>query len=244
MKKQIIPILLISLISLSQTAFASFSDVSQDFHLYQSINWLEKQGVVVGYSDGTFRPENDVTRAEFLKMLYETTGMENHNPTLPFPDVPLDIWYTKYIKEAYKTGIVVGYDDGNFRPDNPINFSEALKIVTMAFFDTEALYGDGIEYNTCHGISLDNYPSIDTSEWYWQYIHIAEELCIISFDSSANLWEIKDDILALADFNPNNNVSRADMAALLYRAKTIKDHDLEKYNSNLAPYDVTTHLSQ
>lgn len=70
MKKYIVSIVSLLILVVPQTVFASFTDVSSDYHLYDSINWLQEQGVVVGYSDGTYRPDDDVNRVEFLKMLY------------------------------------------------------------------------------------------------------------------------------------------------------------------------------
>lgn len=164
--------------------------------------------------------------------------MEGYSPALTFPDVPENEWYTKYVEEAFETGVVEGYPDGYFRPKNPINFAEALKIVTAAFYDVDALYGDGAEYDSCSGISLDTYPSTDTEAWYWKFVHVADELCILSFDSSAHIWEYKNELLEMADYDLSQNVSRADMAELLYRAKTVKDNDTQKFSGSLAPNDI------
>ncbi len=236
MKKSIVVSIVISVLAISQVAFANFTDVSGEFHLYKSINWLESQGVVEGYEDGTFKPDAKVNRAEFLKMLYETIGMEGSDVELSFPDVPENEWYTKYVKEAYQTGVVVGYDDGYFHPEGMINMAEALKIVTLAFFDVDSLYGDGLVYDVAY--PLDVLPSVDVNGWYWKYIHVADELFILHFESSANVWTFADGLDVLTDFDPATYITRADMAALLYRAKTIKDNDLETYNSYLSPNDV------
>jgi hypothetical protein len=81
MKKHLIHILIILFLSTSFTTFAVFTDVDENLYPFHiSITWLEEQGVVEGYSDGTFRPHNNVNRAEFLKMLYETIGLEGYDP--------------------------------------------------------------------------------------------------------------------------------------------------------------------
>lgn len=213
-------------------SFASFSDVSDykenTFSLF--INWLEEQEVVQGYEDGTFRPEKNISRAEFLKMLYETIGMQWQDTSLPFSDVPSDAWYTKYVKEAYATGIVQGYPDETFRPENPITFSEALKLVMEGFFDVDDLYGDGTTYDSC-GVPFDTYSSVNVSDWYWKYIHVADELCMLQLDLSPKVW---------GDFNPSTNITRGDMAALLYIAKAVKDNGTEKYNElSMFPADIS-----
>ncbi|MCK9186290.1 S-layer homology domain-containing protein [Candidatus Gracilibacteria bacterium] len=241
--KKILALILAVLTLATNTAFASFSDVSnyKNDTFSEYINWLEEQGVVQGYSDGTFRPEKNITRAEFLKMLYETIGREYGDLGIPFSDVYPDAWYAKYVKEAYSTGIVEGYENGTFRPENPINFAEALKIVMEAFFDVNNLYEDGATYNPCNTIRLDSYSSVSASAWYWKYLHVADEFCILDFDSSANVWKNLggDPVASTVDFNPSVNITRGDMAALLYIAKAVSDNGNKKYNSiSTLPDDV------
>lgn len=214
--------MLIFLILSNQTVFASFSDVEADFHQYTSINWLQEQGVVEGYADGSFQPDKLVNRAEFLKMLYETIGMEGHNPTLPFPDVPEYEWYTKYVKEAYETGVVQGYPDGTFKPESTINLAEALKIIREAFFvEVDADYGEGMaEFDYCPNGFLDfdelmepdKLAKIDNNAWYWKYVVLTGELCVFDFGLNAygmgGLWM-------------DSPVDRGDMAEMLYRAAAV-----------------------
>lgn len=220
-----------SAVFLSQLAsarpYAYFSDVTDTHYNVMAINWLAANGVVQGYSDGTFRPDSQINRAEFLKMLYETIGMVGYDSTeLRFIDVPSSEWYVTYVKEAFATGVVNGYPDGTFRPANYINFVEAVKIVMNGFFDVDALYGDGEEYLPC-AENLTDYDSIDTNGWYWKYLHVADELCILDFNHAGNYG---------TGYSPSANISRADMAEMLYRAKTLKDNEeLTVYNDSYEP---------
>jgi hypothetical protein len=225
MKKLITISIAASLLVLtSQIALASFNDVDSDFHQYTAINWLESQEVVEGYGDGTYRPEEPVNRAEFLKMLYETIGMEGYTPTLPFIDVPDDEWFTKYVQEAYQTEVVMGYSDDTFRPDDTINLAEALKIISVSFFPDVVGYGEGVEYiNYCPDGALDfddlssgdHLAQIDKNSWYWEHVVVTGELCVFDFGLNAygigGLWM-------------DSYVDRGDMAELLYRAKTVRDN--------------------
>lgn len=196
---------------------ASFPDVSSDHENAEAIAWLKAEGVVQGYTDGSFKPDKLVNRAEFLKMLYETIGMEGHEPVLSFPDVPANEWYTKYVKEAFYTKVAVGYDDGYFRPENNINFVEAVKVVMNGFFDVDDLYGDGDNYAPCDE-DLTDYDDIDTSAWYWKYLYVADERCILDFGHSAiGVWGL----------DPGMYITRADMAELLYRAHNQQEKDME-----------------
>lgn len=227
---------------LSQSAFASFTDVPSNYKFFTSISWMEKNGVVQGYEDGTFGINKNVNRAEFLKMLYETMGTTSFNESvsLPFSDVPADAWYTKYVKKAYADGIVNGYPDGTFKPDNNINLAEAVKIVANAFLDVNAIYGTGTAYKPCEFNSAQDPHSpdarFDTGAWSWKYIYAADNLCVISSttDSSGN-WGF--DIARL--------VNRGDMAEMLYRAKAVHDdekqyNEYKKYDGNMKPVDLFT----
>lgn len=97
-----------------------------------AINYLTDQGVVQGYSDGTFRPENTINRAEFLKTVVGAVTTEELTGSFCFSDVN-DEWFAPYVCTAKDMGIVDGYPDGTFLPANPVNLVEALKIVVNAF---------------------------------------------------------------------------------------------------------------
>ncbi|HAU40220.1 MAG: S-layer-like protein domain-containing protein [Candidatus Peregrinibacteria bacterium GW2011_GWF2_43_17] len=100
-------------------------------------------GVITGYDDSTFKPDNLVNRAEALKIIFGLTGDDIEErygdelldyyylPSNPFPDVDLDSWYAPYIVYAYTRGIVSGYGDGYFRPERDIALGEMAKIITI-----------------------------------------------------------------------------------------------------------------
>ena len=90
---------------------------------------------VSGNGDGTFKPEKDITRAEFLKMvvvaLCEFDSSADYG-TSSFSDIPLNRWFESYVAYAELNKIVGGYDDGTFRPDAPITRAEATKMAALA----------------------------------------------------------------------------------------------------------------
>ena len=101
-----------------QVAFADFPDVKLAHKNYTAIIYLQENGIIQGYPDGTFKPENSVNRAEFLKIIIEgsqifTDATEN----TPFPDVDHSAWYGPYLKKAYAEGWIDGYPDGTFKPE-------------------------------------------------------------------------------------------------------------------------------
>ncbi len=139
-----------------------FSDIS--LHQYESaITYVEGQGIVNGYEDGTYKPNSPINRAEFMKIVMEA-GFDDSvfGGTNCFTDVAGD-WYAQYVCAAKDLGIVSGYPDNSFKPGNSINLAEALKII----FETSAyISGETIE------------PV--AGEWYQAYLDLANALGLIN----------------------------------------------------------------
>ena len=107
---------------------ASFSDVAYGSWYTQAINYLAHTNILLGYPDGTFRPNASITRAEFTAIMVRffgggASGQNN------FVDVSASHWAASYIGTAANKGWVVGHQDGNFRPDSAITRAEAVVIV-------------------------------------------------------------------------------------------------------------------
>ncbi len=124
--------------ALSTQVFAAtvpFSDTRYSFFA-EAINDLRAEGIIHGYPDGSFQPKNAVNRAEFLKLLL---GGDITSPGSDcFPDVPAEAWYAPYACAARRDGIAQGYPDGTLRPEEPVNYAEALAFVYRAYdLDTE-----------------------------------------------------------------------------------------------------------
>lgn len=91
-------------------------------------------GVIHGYPDGTFRPEQPVNRAEALKILLRTSGLEPFDDAVDlgrFSDIEPNAWYEEYIESALSYGFVEGYPDGTFRPGREITRAEAAKLTLL-----------------------------------------------------------------------------------------------------------------
>lgn len=218
------------LLLFSQVTYAAFSDVTNDTPFNIAIDYLERNKVVEGYQDGTFRPNQEINRVEFLKMIYATIGYNESASELvdlPFPDVADDEWYTIYVQEAYRNYVIDGYPDGTFQPENSINNVEALKIVMNAFFDVDELHADG-DYEPCYDDLTEN-TNIDEDQWYWKYMSVADSLCIIPEEMADGL-------------RPANELQRGQMAEFIYRAKTVQDwaegSEYTPYSTQLAPSDL------
>ena len=163
-----------------------FSDVFPTHPYFEAISFVRSEGIVTGYEDGTYRPEQYINRAEFTKIIvganFRMEAIDRCPLTTDFSDVTLSDWFAKYVCTAKHDGIIDGYPDATFRPGSYVNFAEASKIVVGAF---------GIQT----GATTNN------EVWWRPYV------------------------LALARINglpssfsdPNQQLTRGDMAEIIYR---------------------------
>ena len=139
----------------------SFPDVPEKWSK-SYIGYLESFNVITGYEDGTFKPENNITRAEMAVMMakaegYDLSGFVSSEET-GFPDMDegYSTWAaTKAIKIMTDMGIMTGYPDGTFRPGQPITRAETVATVNRVLADME------VE-------SYDVLPS-DVTDAHWAY---------------------------------------------------------------------------
>jgi hypothetical protein len=111
----------------------SFSDVAFDAYFYDYVYNLGSAGVINGYSDSTFRPFNNATRAQLVKMVVLAQGWEINTYGGPhFTDVPVDHPFYEYIETAVNRHVIVGYDDGTFGPYANVTRAQTMKIVVLA----------------------------------------------------------------------------------------------------------------
>jgi hypothetical protein len=102
-----------------------FSDVPSGYWAAQVICQLAAQGIVAGFPDGTFRPHDPVTRAQFATMLVKADGLAPlASGATPFADVPSTAWYAPYVAAAYKAGMVAGTGPTTFDPNASITREE------------------------------------------------------------------------------------------------------------------------
>ncbi|MBU1019129.1 MAG: S-layer homology domain-containing protein [Patescibacteria group bacterium] len=135
-KKTFWAVIVLSLI-VFPVAYAEFSDLSENHPNYNAIDYVQSQGIVSGYDDGEFKPNNKINRAEFVKIvvnaLFTSDEIDNCTPIKSFSDIVGDEWFAPYVCVATNNGVISGYDDGTFKPANNINFAEAAKIMVGAF---------------------------------------------------------------------------------------------------------------
>lgn len=128
------------------------------------ISLLTTLGAVGGYPDGTFRPGNTLNRAEFLKIVLKSSPRLQEIPSRThrcFPDVGRDDWFSPFVCFGQEQGIIAGYPDGLFRPENPVNYAEALKIL----------------------VEIYTYPrtAAANDEWFSPHVRVARERGVLLF---------------------------------------------------------------
>lgn len=118
---------------------SAFSDVPTTHVDAEGVQYVESQGIVSGYADGTFRPDTGINRAEFTKIVIGAISTEEERAVcasrkaILFSDTPSTEWYYPYVCVAKDRGVIRGYPDGSFRPANDIAFVEGAKILSNAF---------------------------------------------------------------------------------------------------------------
>ena len=169
-----------------------FPDVPNDHPNADAIFYLQSEGIIGGYDNGFFGPENPLNRAELMKILVEGAGV------LPdpgiynncFPDITHE-WYAQYICYAKERGWVGGYPDGEFKPGNDVNKAEAQKMMLEAY-----------------SIDLDTptsppYSDVKVSDWYATYVETSANLGLL--EETGDLYE------------PAEKITRAQISENLYR---------------------------
>ena len=114
-------------------ASALFDDIP-DAQTASAVEVLRFMGVLDGYSDGTFRPDAQLNRAQFCKMVVNAIGREkelgSYAAMTIFPDVRASHWAAPYINLAARgEKIISGYADGNFHPERPVTLGQAAAIL-------------------------------------------------------------------------------------------------------------------
>ncbi len=218
MKKLILSLLIVLFVA--PAAYADVYSVIEDLHgstkvfpdvfvshpNHLAISWLYDLGAISGYPDGDFRPDYNVNRAEFMKMV---VGDQDPDPNVYkncFPDVK-DQWFAPYVCYAYEQGIIDGYDDGSFKPENDVNRVEAMKIILNLVLPEERWPGPTQE-------EMDMiYPvDIDQDAWYAGYAKFtfAKDL------ADSHHFTRKDDEISYS--HPGDPMTRKEVAEMMLRS--------------------------
>lgn len=107
-----------------------FSDLTGEPALEEQVATLASYGLVSGYEDGTFRPQEAITRAEFCALLANALNLPAGGQAPAFSDTSAGAWYAPYVSAMASKGFIAGYEDGTFRPDDTITYQEIVTILS------------------------------------------------------------------------------------------------------------------
>lgn len=177
------------------------------------IQVLVDRGVVSGYADAPegytlyYAPDNNLTRAELAKIVvnlfeYVATAVNE----MPFVDVDVDQWYAPFVAKLKDLGVVEGYADGTYAPDQAITRAEAMKIL---------LGGAGKDVEN-YVWESNPFRDVDTSAWYAPYVLYAYDHGYVGGykDADGNLT---------GDFGPGNDVTRGEMSKMAVEVAGLAD---------------------
>lgn len=159
--------LLTEQIDADKTYSNTFSDVPKGCWAANYIGYMQQFGIITGYSDGSFRPDAPVTRAEFAAIASRFEKLTEGSKS--FTDVPDTYWAARYINFAATRGWVTGYSDGTFKPENTITRAE-VAAVTCRLLERSA----DQSYIRSHLKELRTFSDVTESHWaYWYAMEAA-----------------------------------------------------------------------
>ncbi len=145
--KKLISAVVALALSVGSVAMANFTDVADTAANAKAINTLAALGVISGYEDGSFKPDNNITRAEVATMvvaaLNRSADAAGSKGTTKFADVNTEAkaWASGYVNIGVAEGFISGYEDGTFKPDNNVTYAEMISMLVRI-----AGYGSYAEY--------------------------------------------------------------------------------------------------
>ena len=159
--------LLTEQIEADKTYSNTFSDVPKGYWAANYIGYMQQFGIITGYSDGSFRPDAPVTRAEFAAIASRFEKLTEGSKS--FTDVSDTYWAARYINFAATRGWVTGYSDGTFKPENTITRAE-VAAVTCRLLERSA----DQSYIRSHLKELRTFSDMTESHWaYWYAMEAA-----------------------------------------------------------------------
>lgn len=202
MKKYILSILTLAIIS-AQSAFAYFNDLPANHWANKEITALTEKNIVVGYPDGSFRPDENVTRAEFAAMAIKALGQDDTNVYQPIKFIDIDSSYWAYdaIQRAVYFDLISNNKESEkFRPEESVSRAEAINIAI------NSLTTEQISVKKAHDVLAKKYKDAnEVPEWFVIPAGKAEILDMLS---------VKADRKGYID--ADRPATRAEVTAILY----------------------------
>lgn len=174
----------------------TFWDINNTFAKEYIIK-LAALGIINWYNDGTFKPENNATRAEYLKIVLWAMWIDYSNAdtsSLTFGDVDSNSWIAKVVVKASELGLIDSTNN-NFRPNDYITRAESMKMLLNAA---------SIEVNE---VTSSSFADVNVNGWEAKYIETAKNLWIV--DGQMINWKLM--------FRPFSNITRAEVSKIVVK---------------------------
>lgn len=202
---------LLAVFAMGGTALATepvfqFSDVPAAHPNYAAIMDLHTRGIISGYPDNSFKPDQAVNRVEALKIILNAVGVSVSASTAraTFSDIDASQWYMTFLNKAVELKIVAGYPDGTFKPVQTVNLAENLKMLLNAEkIDTSTLL-----------VTVDPFADVPKAAWYAGFIQYAKDKKLIVADGMNKV-------------EPAQGMTRGKLAELAYRLIQVKEKGLD-----------------
>jgi S-layer homology domain len=214
-------------------AQASLSDYASSW-AEPFIKVLIDKNIIVGYPDGTFRPEQLVTRAEFAALLNKSFELTPIRESRAFPDVPAGYWANAVIDKAYRSGFLTGYPDNTFGPTRNIIRIESL---------VSLVNGSKLQANNSADRVDELFADAAQVPVYGRNALLAATQKCVSVSVSYPVSKT---------YDPNRPATRADVAASIHQILVASgrlpalpiDNPAQKYIVNCAPAPVLTKITE
>lgn len=186
----------------------TFKDVPKSHWAYESIKQVAEKGLVEGYSDGTYKPSAQVTRAEFATFLSRVYDGNDRTPS-KFSDVGASHWANDAIQEGLAVGFIKASDFSNnkFEPNKAMTRGEMSRWLANGLAHANADYGKAIEEMANSSLTIIPIP-----EFYGGGVN-KKDLPYIGVALGTGLLSGYEDFT----FKPNGNTTRAEVATILIR---------------------------
>ena len=134
--KKVLALVIAFSMMLSVVAFAGFNDVAEDADYAGAVELLSALDIIVGDDLGNFNPDKTISRAEMAAIICRIKGLEASanaaKGATKFDDVAADHWASGYVNVANQNGVIAGYGDGKFGPEDEVTYEAAVKMVVCA----------------------------------------------------------------------------------------------------------------
>ena len=143
-----------------QTTGEVFPDVKNGRWSLADIEYLAHYNIINGYPDGEYKPERNLTRAEFATLIRRFAELDDVETENIFPDVDETLWAYDDIIAIYKAGLIDGYEDGTFRPESEITRAEVMTIINK-------LLGRNPSEPYVKTLKFNPYTDLEQDKWYY-----------------------------------------------------------------------------